>query len=310
MRRRYSVGLLVAVLVATLSAQSVVRDGSTVLWSQDAPSLTEAQGYTYRAYIDSAATMLSATCSGAASPYACSALLPSSSVGGHTLTVSAANAGGESSPSAAIQIARAPLAPQAYRLSTTEGRNVATQTRLPTAVGTISPGTWNIGTSTPGNEYLEIDDPIGSSDDDTTYIATDAAGNIDLQFAAFDLTASSIAAVRVYIRARNTSGANVLEGRLNIASTTYTNTPQSLTSSYVTYVFTWTTNPATGAAWTENDVKRLSGAPLDEFRVRASSVSGAETVRVTQAYIEVDYTPVGGSVSPLAVHQYRLRRVA
>ncbi len=61
---------------------------------------------------------------------------------------------------------------------------------------------------------------------------------------------------------------------------------QSISSaSYTTYTRTMTTNPLTAAAWTDAEVN----AWTTEFGVARSNGSG--TVRITQMYLVVDYTP-------------------
>ena len=71
-------------------------------WDQDAPTLADAQGYTYKYYPDGSATGVTfqnVTCTGATSPFVCSAPIPAFTPGNHTITVTAGNIAGESAKS-------------------------------------------------------------------------------------------------------------------------------------------------------------------------------------------------------------------
>ena len=68
-------------------------------WDQEAPTLTDAQGYTYKYYPDNATAGIvfqNVTCSGTTSPFVCSAPIPAFTPGNHTITVTATNIAGES----------------------------------------------------------------------------------------------------------------------------------------------------------------------------------------------------------------------
>jgi len=71
-------------------------------WDQDAPTLADAQGYTYKYYPDSATTGIAftgVTCTGTSSPFVCSAPIPAFTPGNHSITVTANNVAGESAKS-------------------------------------------------------------------------------------------------------------------------------------------------------------------------------------------------------------------
>lgn len=71
-------------------------------WDQDAPTLADAQAYTYKYYPDGSATGVTfavVTCSGAATPFTCSAPIPAFTPGNHTITLTASNIAGESAKS-------------------------------------------------------------------------------------------------------------------------------------------------------------------------------------------------------------------
>lgn len=68
-------------------------------WGQTGPDLATVQAYAYKYYLDGATTgslWTNVTCSGTVSPFACQAKTPTFSNGSHSITLTAANAGGES----------------------------------------------------------------------------------------------------------------------------------------------------------------------------------------------------------------------
>lgn len=68
-------------------------------WDQDAPTLKEAQEYTYKYYADGATTgivLTSVTCVGTVSPFQCEVPFPAFTPGAHTLTLTTGNLAGES----------------------------------------------------------------------------------------------------------------------------------------------------------------------------------------------------------------------
>lgn len=94
---------LVIGLPALASAQATTT--SRIEWDQAAVDLATAQAYTYRYYADGATTgtaFSGVTCSGTASPFVCRVNFPAFTPGSHSLTLTAANAAGESAQSAAI----------------------------------------------------------------------------------------------------------------------------------------------------------------------------------------------------------------
>ena len=120
------VALLVALLVRVGLAQ-VATPGSRLAWDQDAPSLAEAQGQTYEASWDGAVAvpLTGVTCTGTASPYACSGALPPLTVGTHTVTLRARNATGTGPTSDALAFSYSPFAlpsaPRNLRIFLTPG---------------------------------------------------------------------------------------------------------------------------------------------------------------------------------------------
>lgn len=92
-------GLTLLLLSAPAHAQ--VADASAKLgWDQVAPTLAVASGYTYRSYADGSVTgtaMTGVVCTGAASPYVCTAPFPAFTPGAHTIALTAGTLAGATS---------------------------------------------------------------------------------------------------------------------------------------------------------------------------------------------------------------------
>lgn len=73
------------------AAQGAGKPGDRLAWDQAAATLAEAQGLTYSGYFDGATTaaVLPSTCSGAASPFVCTAPIPPLTTGDHTVQLTA-----------------------------------------------------------------------------------------------------------------------------------------------------------------------------------------------------------------------------
>jgi hypothetical protein len=92
--------LLCTIITVVLSAQVPnVGPNDSFAWNQDATNLAAAQGFVYKYYLDGAVTgsvWAGVTCTGTAAPFTCQAKTPAFSQGQHSLTITAANATGES----------------------------------------------------------------------------------------------------------------------------------------------------------------------------------------------------------------------
>lgn len=185
---------------------------------------------------------------------------------------------------------------------------MATQDRLPTGTGTTSQ--WTSSTASP-NKWEDVDDPIGTPDDATSYLfVTNAASGTELfTFAQFAITSSAIALVRLTWRGTRTVGLTTVTPIIRTGTTNRNGTSQAMTAAYVDYTNDWLTNPATASAWEENEVEQTDGTTthrLNEFGWSSSPSSGRET-HITQSYLTVDYTDAGsGGVSiPVLTQHYR-----
>ncbi len=97
--------LLASILISsTLYAQAPpALSTSKFAWDQSAPTLADAQAYTYKYYPDGAATGIEftgVTCSGSSSPFQCEVNIPAFTPGNHSITMTASNLAGESAKSA------------------------------------------------------------------------------------------------------------------------------------------------------------------------------------------------------------------
>ncbi len=178
------------------------------------------------------------------------------------------------------------------------------QQRLPTS-DSATYNEWNA--SGGGSKFADVDDTIGADDADSTYISKVFGSLPAVQafgFTAFSITSSAITNVQVVAIARQTGADGQLRGGLRIGAgpvNDYQSSAQALSGSYTTYTFTFATNPQTTSAWTEAEVEGTDGTnPLVEFYVRGQSASSGE-LRITNAYLVVNYTAAGGGVSPTSV---------
>ena len=125
-----------------------------------------------------------------------------------------------------------------------------------------------------------------ASDGDTTRVETSTVGNVDA-YAFQDLTQTSgtVVSVTVTAVARFYAGAScrwfpdLCGGLLSLQVNGYSGTTQPLSAVYQAISNTWTTNPATGQAWTISQVNALQAG----FQL----VDIGNVARVTQLYVSV-----------------------
>jgi hypothetical protein len=93
--------MLFAFVASDARAQTVPNAGpnDSFGWNQAAATLTEAQGFVYKYYLDGAVTgsvFSGVTCTGTATPFSCKVRIPTFAPGQHSITFTAANITGES----------------------------------------------------------------------------------------------------------------------------------------------------------------------------------------------------------------------
>ena len=98
------IAVVAFVFVAALASGQTGTPSNRLAWDQAAATLLDASSMTYRVYEASATTITlpAATCTGTASPFACSVAFPAFTPGSHTIQMTASNAAGESAKSAAF----------------------------------------------------------------------------------------------------------------------------------------------------------------------------------------------------------------
>lgn len=174
---------------------------------------------------------------------------------------------------------------------------MATQDRLPT--GNSATSGWTSGSA--GNKWDDVDDPIASPDDGTTYIYRQNSGGEQLfTYTAFAITSSAISHVRVTFRAQRTVAGECNTGaRIRVAGTRSSiGLNANLTTSWADYTRDQLTNPVTGLDWTEAQVEGTDATnPLDQFGLQSGGMAAGEEVQCTQCYITVDYTAAVSDLS-------------
>ncbi len=138
-----------------------------------------------------------------------------------------------------------------------------------------------------------------SSDSDDTYIQNN--NTTDPVMLGYNYTQAEPAGtitVTIKVRAKKIASGGTIQiaGVLRIDGTNYESNTSSLGTSYSLYSFAWTTNPATGAAWTWDEIKAIaSSGNLQGFGVKAAALYTSRNPRLTQVYLDVSVTtPSGG----------------
>jgi len=111
----FSIVAALAVLLVAAPAHAQTAAGTDKLyWDQAAPDLATAQSYRYQAYVDaSAGVIMTATCTGTASPFVCNAQLPPLQTGKHTVSITA---GIQTSTGSFAESSKAPVPPLPFEL--------------------------------------------------------------------------------------------------------------------------------------------------------------------------------------------------
>jgi hypothetical protein len=185
-------------------------------------------------------------------------------------------------PVAATRIA--PTPPTGYVWD--DGRTV-----YPTGDG-YNNGDWNaVGAA---SKYACVDEP---SPNDSDYVRGDGGNDeSDYQLFTFEVFTQPIfryAAVTVYYRARDNLWAtfddNNIQAALQVNGVRYhagSHNPPGATASgegdFADYSYTWSTNPATGLAWTLADI-----AAIEQFGFYSNDLQ--PSIRISAVRMEVDY---------------------
>jgi len=174
---------------------------------------------------------------------------------------------------------------------------MATLNLLPNAEGSVQ--TWSpFPAMTPGEPHWnKVDDPVGSPDEDATYVYTSTVG-IEEAFNHVTsglLSGANITNVRVLARVKHKpvglpSSAQVNIGiRIGIIRFAQP-ISEVLTTIYVDYTGDWATKLPLSQPWTKADIDNLQSSLL--------SISATNTaIRCTQVYLIITYIP---PVTPVA----------
>lgn len=143
-----------------------------------------------------------------------------------------------------------------------------------------------------GSKYVEVDDAVGSPDDNSTYVSS-ATEDAEQAFTlpSRSLSVASISNVTITARfKRNPSEYPGCQISALVGGTAYRNsavTPDS-GGTWQDFTYSMDTNPKSGAAWTQNDVNGSGANALTEIGVRLTAQS--VTLYCTQIYVTVTYT--------------------
>lgn len=152
------------------------------------------------------------------------------------------------------------------------------------------------GASCP-DHYQNVDD-TDPADEDTTYVAAQVTPGFGYEL--YEIPAASFigkpreVTVRFRCRADEVPTRPSAEAVIKTNGSVYEAGAQTVTTSYDDYSYTWNTNPATGAAWTREEIDSLQiGVGL-----RRPSLSGTGLTLCTQVYVEVGFDPLPGGLNP------------
>lgn len=160
-----------------------------------------------------------------------------------------------------------------------DGADLFSKRRVPTSDFSVQ---W---TPSAGNNYANVDEYPAVNDSDYNTQASTPMEDI-FGFAPFDVPVGTIENVTVYVRGYKIS-TGIVAGGLYVGGTWY---PATLIPFHEGvpvdfFPFIWSTNPATGLAWTVNDVNGIGSKPLTYFGYKGSGTFN----RVARLYIVVNY---------------------
>lgn len=168
--------------------------------------------------------------------------------------------------------------------------------------------------STGADCFAMVDDPIGTPDDDATYIYRTTNNSPQYFTTRPTLAAGCDTITSLILRYRAKREYNVdgtqMRGDIVVGGTVYNGSDKTLTDSWADYTNTWSSNPkrvaacvgvdnpfvgCTGAGtgtvpWTHDDLEGTGTYSLDRWGLETRGLNGTgEQVDVTQAYPEVNY---------------------
>lgn len=151
---------------------------------------------------------------------------------------------------------------------------------------------WTSGTN--ASNYLEVDDPAGNNDIDTTYVKSNGSAS-QVNLVRFETTATktitgAIKAVQLIIlRREDTSVTSSGAIRLRSSSTNLDTTAQDITNVYVSKSLITNTDPATATGWTSGGIDVVEGGVLE---------NSAVAMRCTRILLDVAWDGVAPTPTP------------
>ena len=138
--------------------------------------------------------------------------------------------------------------------------------------------------------YTMVDEGSGAAIDETDNVNEITDGQSDRYTWTYNpaLDDATINYVRINFRAKNTndSGNENIKGLYRESSTNYYTSTITLTDDWATYTETWTTNPATSNAWTDDEIENgIWGMEAAIGRGRFNRTW------VATAWLTISYTP-------------------
>ena len=144
---------------------------------------------------------------------------------------------------------------------------------------------WKLSGGT--DHYALVDE--ATPDEDATYIYRDdnAYGKDSFTFPVSGSPEGIILKVTAFMRVKNIGihpDWNAGKLFVRISGTDYSGSWEPFPASYTNKSYEWTTNPATGNPWTWDEIDAL------EVGIHKGTIT--DEIRITQVYVEVDYTTV------------------
>jgi len=172
----------------------------------------------------------------------------------------------------------------------------STETLRPNAAGDECNIAEETGAACP-NHYLNVDEVTADDDTTTNYTSTTAYQRDLYNIENHSTVGGTISQITVYARCEGDTAVDQVSLKIAIKSGTGTGAPdtvdedtaEEITTSWANYSNAWTTNPATSAAWTWDEIDKLQiGVALRECHSSIHLDSFVTQIWVVVAYIATD----------------------
>jgi hypothetical protein len=196
------------------------------------------------------------------------------------------------------------VALQSNQVSLQESQSFAiestSQVRYPTGDFGAT-GTWAVFPTLPTTKWDKVDEV--TPDNDTTYLTEGTTAGYSLfTFALFSIpTNATINSFQVTYTGRDvTSGVNNLRAAIRVGGTNYltTDVGVDLSTGYISYTYTFITNPKSLGIWTVADINGTGTNPLQVFGTNSSDASPAFRITSVKATVNYTYTTVDTPTMP------------